>query len=113
MVDEDLIQKYKQAIQDVIAADRPPEQKRVYILGCGDHIKVGIANNVQSRILELQIGNPARIVKLWETVPMTRLEATRLERRVHQELADTRISGEWFECSADLAMSTILRLSGE
>jgi hypothetical protein len=111
MTEDAEVQRYLDVIQVLLSDGKKADIACVYILGCGNHIKVGISNNVEARILELQIGNPVPIKKLWETVGMSRIEATRLERKVHGDLADARITGEWFECSANRAMSAILRLS--
>lgn len=58
-------------------------------------VKFGIAGNVETRLGELQCGNPERLAIVAKK-PGTLAH----ERRIHHLLADHRLQGEWFEwCS--------------
>jgi hypothetical protein len=62
---------------------------------CGGPIKVGIAQNPQARVIELQTGNPypLRVIAEFD-------ESANLEKVIHRQFADFRLSGEWFHESA-------------
>lgn len=63
----------------------------------GGPIKIGTSNNVKSRLMEFQIGNPERLVLLG-----VRTGSFQEERDLHDELAKFHISGEWYSPSMDL-----------
>lgn len=88
-------------------AARSAREVRLYLLACGTFVKVGIAVDVKARRLELQVGNPLRIIEVWKSTAMPRNEIQRIERRTHQKLKQYRSSGEWFEISADDALAAI------
>lgn len=77
---------------------RPRRGGYVYFVRAGDGpIKIGWARNPAQRLRELQVAHPYRLA----IVAMTR-GGERLERRIHEELAEHRLSGEWFEASEDV-----------
>jgi hypothetical protein len=61
-------------------------------------IKIGYSNNPQGRLQLLQTGNPYPLEVL-ATIPG---EGRRKERELHERFATSRLSGEWFEPTADL-----------
>lgn len=61
----------------------------------GGPIKIGYSKNPQRRLAQIQTHHPEHL-DLIGVVPANRGE---LEQRLHQELADWRLSGEWFEDS--------------
>lgn len=79
----------------------------VYVIEAGEFIKVGIAEDVESRlqVLRTHCPLPARIV--FSTEPMPRPEAKRIEAWCEFKLADKAVHGEWFKCSAALAIDAI------
>lgn len=70
----------------------------VYIMYCKDlegrtiH-KVGISSDVKKRINSMQSGNPFKIkvLKLFKTP-----NASKVEKLIHKELRESRLTGEWF-----------------
>jgi hypothetical protein len=62
---------------------------------CGGPIKVGIAQSPEARVVELQTGNPypLRVIAQFD-------ESANLEKVIHRQFADFRLSGEWFHESA-------------
>ena len=69
----------------------------VYIIQCGDFIKIGIADNVESRLQLLQCGNPIKLVLLRK---FRTWDAPRMERELHDKLGVHRERGEWFRLDA-------------
>lgn len=69
-------------------------------------IKIGRADNVDSRLISLQVGNPAELFIL-ARFPVPWASAQRVEREVHQRLEEKRRRGEWFDVSADEADAAI------
>ena len=63
--------------------------------------KIGITKDVDSRLASLQTGSHAKLQAriVYGTHP-NGVPAKDLEYAVHQLLADSRISGEWFRCSS-------------
>lgn len=65
----------------------------LYAIECKElrAVKIGISENVQSRLTTLQIGNPAPLVLLWQ-IP----GSEQLENYLHKLFRNARIRGEWF-----------------
>ncbi len=70
----------------------------VYFIRSGKKgpIKIGVANNVSSRLSELQIGNPFEL-SIVAIIPFSsRKKAESFEKKIHKRFVDQRIRGEWF-----------------
>lgn len=73
----------------------------VYLIRSGNKsdapIKIGMANDPQTRIAELQVGNPKEL-KIVATIPCKdRLQARHMEAYLHGKLSVINIRGEWFK----------------
>lgn len=83
--------------------------RHLYVVQEGDAgpIKIGIAANAFWRVSELQAGNPRQLIlrAVFEG-PDKRL-IFGLEQQVHKRLSEYLISGEWFSCNLDHAISVI------
>lgn len=67
----------------------------IYAIECQGIFKVGIAANLQWRLDELKTGNPFPMrVAYYHRVPKAR--AHLIERWIHEQMAETRVHGEWF-----------------
>lgn len=75
----------------------------VYFIQAGDNgpIKIGIARNPRKRLRQLQTANPERL-RLLGTIDGD-LE---VERRIHSELEDWRLAGEWFRADEEVKVAT-------
>lgn len=73
---------------------RKKKDEFLYILSCGDMIKIGVTNDITSRLSTLQTGNPIEI-KL-EYIEQ-RKEAYKVEAYLHQMFSPYHIKGEWFK----------------
>lgn len=66
---------------------------QLYILSCGDLIKIGVTNDIEQRIRTLQTGNPLPIIL--EHIE-TKNHPYKIESYLHRIFAQYRIRGEWF-----------------
>ena len=81
----------------------------VYIISEGKSgpVKVGVARNPDSRVRELQSGNPKRLyVADWWQMP-DRNEAFAVERAILDEMAPYRMVGEWIDAD-ELGMRALV-----
>lgn len=76
----------------------------VYIISCGDAVKIGVARDIKERVRMLQLGNPADI-NLEHFIPHTHPHI--VERAAHTSLWARRIHGEWFRISTQDAFDAI------
>ncbi len=77
----------------------PEEEVYVYII---ENIylhdtKIGISNNPEKRIKQLQTGSSRQLVIRHTIKFNTRNEATRVENALHKKYSKYRLTGEWFE----------------
>ncbi|MGD2122607.1 MAG: GIY-YIG nuclease family protein [Gemmatimonadota bacterium] len=70
----------------------------VYFVRAGEYVKIGVANNIHSRMSALQTGCPHEL----ECVLLLN-GSYDLEMEVHQRFRSTHHRGEWFVWSDDLA----------
>lgn len=81
--------------------------KFLYIIEDNDdrRYKIGITNNVEKRIAQLQTGNPNELEYVAyfhsEIGDILGLEIKYLERFLHKNYADKNIRGEWFNLNPD------------
>ncbi len=71
----------------------------VYLIKCMDKsgfIKVGMANNVESRMAALQIGCPYKLELIISIKCKSRRHAYNIENRIHKASKKYRVRGEWF-----------------
>ena len=69
----------------------------VYFVQAGDAIKVGIATNVDQRIVSLQVGNPHQVELIHKIATSKEKDARKLESKIHTLFRKTRLNGEWFQ----------------
>jgi hypothetical protein len=90
-------------IVDITAADRfqfggtPLPSFIVYIVRCGDFVKVGTTQDLRARLQALQAANPYPI-----TLLATLDGDDRRERELHRRLAPHRHRNEWFRLEGDV-----------
>ena len=72
----------------------------IYFIRAGNYgspIKIGVANNIAKRMAELQTGNPYKLVLVDWIEFDSRRKAYDIERKIHKELSQKRMEGEWFK----------------
>ena len=82
-------------------------RSNVYLIRSGKKgpIKIGIAKNVDSRISELQIGNPNKLFLVAIFPIHSEKKAREIERHLHKLFKRQHIRGEWFR--SDISFSRI------
>ena len=71
--------------------------RSIYLIrGNNGKYKIGIAKNPQSRLKQLQTGNPEplSIIETYKTI-----NASKIEKALHNRYSYARKEGEWFELS--------------
>ncbi len=70
------------------------ESRWVYLVGSlrARPVKIGVAQDVEARMVELQTGSPVPLHLIWKT-----RGGGALERDLHERFASYRIHGEWFD----------------
>ena len=66
---------------------------KLYVLRCGDRVKIGITNDIQQRIQSLQTGNPDTIILEYIE---DRYNPRKAEKWLHNQFSAQKIKGEWF-----------------
>jgi hypothetical protein len=84
----------------VVAKGRRMLGARVYVVSGADKVKVGVALDPEARLRALQTGSPVPLRLEWVITCPDPLE---LESQLHQECAEYRSHGEWFEAEPILA----------
>lgn len=69
-----------------------------------ESVKIGKANNIVTRMSELQVGNPNQLKLIAYTSCVNAQHAHIVERRIHKKFADLRGMGEWFKYSDDILL---------
>lgn len=74
----------------------------VYIIrqGTTRFFKIGVSNNPQNRLKNLQTGNPHQL-KLVFSVPCHGISAYKAERIIHTYLHRDQVKNEWFNINTD------------
>ncbi len=75
----------------------------VYFLRAGNRgaIKIGMAIDVEKRVLELQTGNAFKLNVIAKIPCDNREQALHIEQQLHKRFAKQRIRGEWFMGNID------------
>lgn len=81
----------------------------------GGAVKIGISNNVEARIRDLQVGNPNDLTLYAAIGVKTRLVAQYLEKELHKHFGERHLRGEWFEgsCAEEVLALDWVTGSGE
>jgi hypothetical protein len=78
---------------------------RVYVIYDGEFVKVGITTNVQNRLASIRSAN-TRSITIEYLSPELK-NAVAVEQFCHSNLSSRNVSGEWFKCSVDLAVTVV------
>ena len=88
-----------------------PSDVFLYVVRCGDFVKVGLAADVRRRLRDFEAMTPYEVVLVGKTVVRAD-KAGMAERVAHEALADTHHRGEWFSASPETALKAI-RAAGQ
>jgi hypothetical protein len=80
----------------------------IYVIGRDEGpVKVGVSSFPGGRLTQVQTGCSYQIKILHLRECRDRVDALRHERIFHDDHADRRLSGEWFDMDAELAIDSI------
>ena len=82
----------------------------VYIMSCGEHTKIGVAADLDSRLKGINTGSPMPTVVYRSRAFPSREQAHKVEARLHRLFAKFRSNGEWFSISKEKAWSALRRV---
>jgi hypothetical protein len=69
------------------------QSTHLYVVSCGELLKIGVTNDIDKRIKSLQTGNPFPIVLEYIE---ERYKPHKAETFLHRSFQDRCVSGEWF-----------------
>jgi len=77
----------------------------IYIIRCDNQnlFKIGISNNVDKRLKQLQTGNPYKLKCIYK-IKSLEIKASKIEATIHQFLKEANkkhVLNEWFNLSDD------------
>lgn len=87
----------------------PKGQTAIYVVACGEYVKVGFSNRPVRRMVEMQVGNPYPLVLAAQFTCPKGFERI-IETDVHETFETWRTRGEWFEMDRHLAVSLVARV---
>lgn len=76
-----------------IVDESTTKHRWVYIIQCGEFIKIGIAEDVSKRLATLQTGSPHKLTLLRK---FKSSNAERVEQELHEKLGKHHHRNEWF-----------------
>lgn len=88
-----------------------PLMGNVYVINFGTCIKVGLSDNVNRRIHELEKSTGLTALDVYSV--KTKRATYLVEKLAHQTLAPFRLDGEYFSCSFEFAKSALLEIINE
>lgn len=87
-------------IDDIVETVDTDEKKAgyfVYFISDGQFVKIGISNDVDKRLGDLQVGNPKPLTVLFSVPVRNKKDALELEYRLHNVYHQFARCGEWFD----------------
>lgn len=82
---------------------------RIYIIGENEkRLKIGISEDCQKRLRELQTGNPNQLSLFWISEDLNKENAFVIEQLFHKKNAFRGIKGEWFDIELEIAKAELL-----
>ena len=92
---------------------RDHTQVVVYVIRADRFIKVGIAEDIRSRLIVFRTHCPLPVEVAYCSKPMLRPAAREIEVACHTHLIERHIRGEWFEAKAEDAIRFLSGLAPE
>jgi|688.fasta_scaffold1016174_2 hypothetical protein len=85
----------------------------VYVVKAGPFIKIGIAENLKTRMIVIQTGCPLPIEVIWHSKSMLRPLAREIEVKCHNHIIGHHVRGEWFEIDQETILAFVKTLADE
>ena len=93
----------------------PEANARIYVAKVAEFVKIGITTGIRRRFSALQNGCPLPITLEHVTKAMAWIDALSIEARIHGELKDRHVRGEWFKAApaeAIMIINTVVETEG-
>ena len=74
------------------------DESKVYVVKCGDFVKIGRARNVEQRMRDIQSANPHTIELLFVS-----FGGNEVEKELHRRFAAYKHRDEWFRLEGEVA----------
>ena len=68
----------------------------VYFAQAGASVKIGVADNIDKRLKDLQTGNPIKIRLIAYIPALSKAHAYQIEHGLHRKFISYNVNGEWF-----------------
>jgi len=78
----------------------------LYIIVCGEYVKVGFAKDVEHRLSTVQVCNPVPVELVYKH-PVKSSIIRIIESFIHYKLRQYHVRGEWFKVNPDVVKETI------
>lgn len=85
----------------------------VYAIEAGPYVKVGIAENLKTRLVLFKTHCPLPVKVVFHSKKMLRTEARSIEVDCHHHLIEYHVHGEWFEVTASKVVSFLKEVCEE
>ena len=108
-MEEKIAEMYKARVLESVLPQNNSSRQFVYIIKnpLNDTVKIGVAQDVQKRLQQLQTGAGVELELLYQSVVCS--NAYSIESDVHSYFADYRTFGEWYKVSVDEAIDYLER----
>lgn len=103
-MEEKIAEMYKARVLESVLPQNNSNRQFVYIIKnpLNDTVKIGVAQDVQKRLQQLQTGAGVELELLYQSVVCS--NAYSIESDVHSHFADYRTFGEWYKVPVDEAI---------
>ena len=101
---------------------RPPRGRKnkrdglkmvIYVVKAGPFTKVGIAENIRTRMVVVRCHCPLPVELVYHSKPILRPRAREIEVACHNHLIDHHVQGEWFKVLPQIAINFINTMAEE
>ena len=108
-MEEKIAEMYKARVLESVLPQNNSNRQFVYIIKnpLNDTVKIGVAQDVQKRLQQLQTGAGVELELLYQSVVCS--NAYSIESDVHSHFADYRTFGEWYKVPVDEAIDYLER----
>ena len=108
-MEEKIAEMYKARVLESVLPQNNSNRQFVYIIKnpLNDTVKIGVAQDVQKRLQQLQTGAGVELELLYQSIVCS--NAYSIESDVHSHFADYRTFGEWYKVPVDEAIDYLER----
>jgi hypothetical protein len=89
------------------AADALSVRTCVYVIEAGGRVKIGIAENLKTRLQVFRVHSPFPVSLLFSSETMPRSAARLVEKQMHKKFMSSKSHGEWFAVSAPEVVAAV------